>query len=476
MIHDAVIVVPGIMGSELVDAVTGRLLWGLKDPCWYVRAWTSGASLEALKLSEAERAGRYGRVRAAGLLRFPAFAPVLRGFEPYTDLVAALQRAAVHPAAVGAFPYDWRLPVAHNAALLAEAAARHLASWRRHPAQVAARRTAPDEDEARLVIVAHSMGGLLARHLSLIPGASDGVRATLTLGTPFYGVPKAALLLATGNGMPVPLPAIRVRQLAATLPGVYDLLATYRCLDAGTDARHLTPDDVAALGGDRDLAEQSARWQARVGRVVPPGHVQVVGAHQPTVQALTVAGGVATCRSYTCRPMAGGRVERIDLGGDGTVPRESAQLPHTAAMPLAQAHGAIARSSEAILIAVDVLTDRRTGPWQGAGCLGLGVADVTTAGSTITITVTGAEHPRHASCQITDVRSRRLVAAPSLRQQEGHLVASASAPGPGLYRVEVAGGGTSAVSQVVMVSPLISPALRRNGRDEDRLGERGKRR
>ncbi|MEV4510951.1 hypothetical protein AB0K00_18510 [Dactylosporangium sp. NPDC049525] len=29
---DLVVVVPGIMGSELTDAVTGETLWGLRDP------------------------------------------------------------------------------------------------------------------------------------------------------------------------------------------------------------------------------------------------------------------------------------------------------------------------------------------------------------------------------------------------------------------------------------------------------------
>jgi hypothetical protein len=49
---DAVIIVPGIMGSELVDAASGRPLWGLADPRWYVDAWTSGESLRALALTD----------------------------------------------------------------------------------------------------------------------------------------------------------------------------------------------------------------------------------------------------------------------------------------------------------------------------------------------------------------------------------------------------------------------------------------
>src|SRR5215470_4277468 len=90
--RDAVVVLPGIMGSELVEAATGTVLWGLADPGWYVKAWTSGRSLRALAVTDAERKGRPGRVQATRTLRFPAFAPFLRGFEPYTELLAAVKR------------------------------------------------------------------------------------------------------------------------------------------------------------------------------------------------------------------------------------------------------------------------------------------------------------------------------------------------------------------------------------------------
>jgi hypothetical protein len=60
------------------------------------------------------------------------------------------------------------------------------------------------------------------------------VRATVTLGTPFFGASKAVLLLGSGRGSPVPLPRARVRRLAVTLPGVYDLLPSYRCVSDGS--------------------------------------------------------------------------------------------------------------------------------------------------------------------------------------------------------------------------------------------------
>jgi hypothetical protein len=442
--EDAVMVVPGIMGSELVDDATGRVLWGVNDPRWYVRVWTSDVSLEALALTEDERLGRYGRIRATRLLTFPAFAPILRGFEPYTKLIKALREAAVNPDAVAEFAYDWRLPVTHNAQLLADAVDQHVRAWRAHPAG--------GGRETRLVLIAHSMGGLLARQLGLISGATDDVRATLSLGTPFYGAPKAAVMLSRGRGAPLPLPRARLRALAATLPGVYDLLPTYRCVDTGGDARQLSIDDVVAIGGDRDLAEASAYWRERIAEVVPAGHVQVVGAHQPTIQALTISGGVAIGHSYTCRPRIGCGIERVDLSGDGTVPRESAQLPQGPAIPLAQSHGAIARTSEAILIAQDTLADRRTGPWQGAGTIGVHVNDILIADTSYSIGVTGVEHPRHISCQVLDLASHRRVAAPVFRFEDGRIVARTLAPGPGLYRIQISGGGFSAVSQVVMVS------------------------
>src|SRR5438552_15446918 len=108
------------MGSELVDVTTGETLWGLRDPRWYLNAWAGGSALRALALTDAERDGTYGRIRATGLLRFPAFAPMLRGFEPYGRLLDGVRRVTVDPAAVAEFAYDWRLPVNHNATLLAD--------------------------------------------------------------------------------------------------------------------------------------------------------------------------------------------------------------------------------------------------------------------------------------------------------------------------------------------------------------------
>ena len=148
--HDAVLVLPGIMGTELVESGTGDVLWGLSVRK-YVDLWTGGAPWQKLLVTEDEWAGIVGRVTPTRLLRAPAFAPLLLLARNLTlALMVGIRRIMPHPDAVLEFPYDWRLPVAFNAGKLAVTAERHLKTWRAHP---------NGRRDAKLVIVAHSLGG-----------------------------------------------------------------------------------------------------------------------------------------------------------------------------------------------------------------------------------------------------------------------------------------------------------------------------
>lgn len=433
------IVLPGIMGSELVDNESGRALWGLADPRWYVRAWASGTGLKQLEVTDEERAGQANRVTATRLLKFPAFAPMLRGFEPYTALSVRL-RNLLSPEAVSDFPYDWRLSVEHNAKRLASAAEQHLSRWRAHA----------DRPDARLVLVAHSMGGLVARYFTEVLGGDALVRAVVTLGTPFYGAVKAASLLSSGRG--VPLPRGRVRALVSTLPGVHDLLPSYRCVDEGDTVRRLTAADVAGLGGDAELAAEAfARRERLLAARSGVRWWPLVGVEQETAQSLTLDSGVAEVHQYTCEAGAGGLIQRVDRRGDGTVYRDGASTPGTAPMHVPQTHGALAARAEGIAHAYAVVTARETGPWlAGEARIGLRVPDVVTAGVPFELHVTGGVRVSAVTCVIADVSTQRLVDRPALFRREEELMATATVPDEGLYRVEAKAGGLSAVTELVM--------------------------
>jgi hypothetical protein len=137
------------------------------------------------------------------------------------------------------------------------------------------------------------------RHMHSVFTENDIIRATVTLDTPFYGAAKATSLLNTGRGAPIPLAARRplktalrraadegLRRLVSTLPGVHDLLPVYNGLAEGETSRRLTPADIEALGGDRDLAAQTIAWQASMEQVRLNQHCAVVGVEQPTAQSL----------------------------------------------------------------------------------------------------------------------------------------------------------------------------------------------
>ncbi|MEV5414010.1 hypothetical protein AB0K60_34905 [Thermopolyspora sp. NPDC052614] len=484
--HDVVVVIPGIMGSALADE--GRVQrWGLTDPRWYARALAHRNGLAPLRLSEEERADPATvRLRPTGLLRTPAFLPGLGGVEPYTRLVDRLRRVVVHPDLVLEFAYDWRLPVLHNARLLADAARRHLQAWRDSDGHQKARREQPDEREARLVLVAHSMGGLLARALTLVAGdLVDDIRDLITLGTPLRGSPLAAVLLATGRGTPIWFRSDPLRKLAATLPGVHDLLPSYRCVDEGTDVRLLTASDVAHLGGDARMAEDAARLHAMLDAHLAPeldytaygGFDQVaarqdrltavtrtvVGIAQPTVQSLGLRGGVVEQYHHTFRVHDKGERKgelvldehdlplRVDVKGDGTVPRLSASRPGSTAF--SQQHAALAKMPEVFDLVCDVVTGAdREGGRLGEGDIGVTAPQIVLPGESWRVTLTGVDDPAAITCTVEDTAGPwRDLLRPG-RRSDGELRADTEVPGPGLYRVVVDGGGTSAVSTLVLAA------------------------
>lgn len=430
--RDAVIVIPGIMGSELVDAEAGEVLWGL-SPRSYLRFWTSGTGLERLRVTDRERAGKTGRIRATGLLRFPVASPIFGGFEPYTRLVSAIRRSLSHPDALCEFAYDWRLPVALNAARLGDVVEVHLQRWRTHRM---------GSKNAKVVLTAHSMGGLVARCFAETMGGAPTVRQTVTLGTPFFGAVKAAYLLNAGRGAPVWLPRARLRELALTLPGVHDLLPSYRCVDEA-GGRPLTPADVADLGGDGELAEASFALQRSLAKLGTDGLRTVVGIDQPTMQSMRLVRGVVVPQNHLVE--AGTRTDHL---GDGTVYVEAALGGVEPASYLPQSHAGLARAPEAIAAVVAVLTRQRLGPPMGGTGVGLDAPDLALVGERCEARITAPDDAM-PSCRVVDADTGAQVDAPVPVRRDGQLIVAIRMPTPGLYRVGVKTGGYSAVTALI---------------------------
>lgn len=455
--EDAVVVIPGIMGSALRDVGMGELIWGLRAS-WYAKVWGGiGPGLSALAVSGDDLDSGCSRVEPAGLLTFPSFMPILAGQEPYTPLVREITKVVRHKSAIREFAYDWRLSIKYNTRLLSIAVQEHLAAWR----------IRSDRPDAQVVLVAHSMGGLLCQALTGISGALDGVRAVITLGTPFRGAAKAAVILARGEGAPVPLPKDRLREVAVTMPGVHELLPGYRCVHEGPDVRRLTANDVADLGGRGDWLDDIVARRTANADIELPRHHALVGVAQPTASTLTRTASWWEAHDYTFRTDRDGGIERLPTGvpiqypgrGDATVPRNSARRRQLTPLSLPQQHATLASSHEACEFVRDVLVHGHAdenpdlGPDDGPdGGVGMRLPDTVVPHEEWSAVLTGIE-AYDADCVIEDADTNLEIGPPipAHRTVEGEVRVDASLPAPGLYRVRVEGGSTP-VTQFILAT------------------------
>lgn len=424
------VIVPGILGSELVDTRTGDLVWGL-GPKALATALVTGSLYDRLA---------QGRLEPRGLLGFTGSFPGLARFEPYTGLVRRLTEACVHPDAVLEFPYDWRQPLAQNATRLANAAHAHLQAWRAHPAATA---------EARLVFVAHSMGGLLAWHAASLHLATSDVSLVLTLGTPFGGSVRAVRAVGNGDLLPLHAHAAKLRACARRLPALHDLLPSHPSLATAGCCVPPSADDLISYGADPDFVKASFTARAALTAKLaephhrPPTLIPFVGTHQPTLQSFTVDNGKLRFRES---------LDGTDWAGDGTV-YQGAAYPagHRTTVPLPQQHGALASNTVAFASVVSALMQSTVGPPQGDG-VGLAVPDAVIAGRPFEIRVT---HAARALCTYAPAGARSLGRIPLTRRTNdfgvGELHGRLSIRQPGLYTVSATGGGFGSVSADILV-------------------------
>ncbi|MFJ8062987.1 AAA family ATPase [Streptomyces sp. NPDC096142] len=360
--NDAVVLLPGFGGSTLVDVETGKLVWGMQGIGDMTRFWRQSAT-RVLAVTEDERSGRSRRLQPTALLSVgPAWLPLVGRLATYQKLSNAVGSVTEHRDAVMTFPYDWRLSVEESARRLADAARQHLVQWRLHPGQQVPRY---DRPASRLVFVAHSMGGLVARAaFAMDPLLRELTRDLITIGTPFHGMPRAVEYISGQSRTP-----FTIRGMARTMPGVYDLLPDYACVRTGDGGlRRLTLQDVRDIGGDAELAEaaMAARQKLRRTRVLPRVRA-VVGVSQPTPESLAIENGEVRLFDHAPRlhrdgaPMrdALGEPVQWSRGGDGVVPRDSAAPdPSNATTFVSGQHGSLVSESVVVDFVRSVLTER----------------------------------------------------------------------------------------------------------------------
>src|SRR6266540_1799159 len=160
-------------------------------------------------------------IKATSVIRDVHLIPGLWKIDGYTKLVKHLEDTfdVAHGKNLFEFPYDWRRDNRVAARQLSEQARGWLKAWRQ----------SSGADDARLVIVGHSMGGLVARYyIECLEGWRD-TRRLVTFGTPYGGSMYALGTLVNGKTIKF----FDLTDLARTLTALYQLLAVYKCYDEG---------------------------------------------------------------------------------------------------------------------------------------------------------------------------------------------------------------------------------------------------
>ncbi|MEO0806964.1 MAG: hypothetical protein AAFY33_11730 [Cyanobacteria bacterium J06643_4] len=357
-VRDLVIVVPGIIGSELVSA-DGTPLWSLRPGTLPQAIRTMGRYLNQLTLPDDIKDGPASDgVRATALLGKVHSVPGLWspdvGYGGLMELLRSdrfnLVEATENPLTAAnliEFPYDWRLSNRYNGKRLAKTAMDALNRWRQMPGM----------SEAKIILVCHSMGGLVARWFAEQEGGGAFIRALVTVGTPFRGSIKA--LNALVNGLdprlgPLHLP---LSAFVRSLPSVYQLLPQYNCIKTAAGRTDLLAAGASGLDIER-LKDATLFHQQIAGDPAQTYTLhKVVGIRQPT--PTTAQWNGATLEMFD-------DIDGHQQGGDGTVPRLSAEPAlgrgeevHEAAF----GHGALVRS-RSLLDLVDGIITREDIIWQ----------------------------------------------------------------------------------------------------------------
>lgn len=354
---DVVVLIPGILGSVLQR--DGKDVWSLSAGALFRGLLSLGRSVRSLALDDddpfAEDLG--DGVTAPRLMPDLHMLPGFWKIDGYGKVAESIKTAfdVTEGQNFFEFPYDWRRDNRAHARRLQRLSNEWLRAWKEtsgHP-------------DPKLVLVCHSMGGLIAHYFIEALGGWRATRALVTFGTPFYGSLNAVEFLSNGFSKGIGPLKLDLWPLLRSLTSVHQLLPAYRCI-VGAGGDLVSPANANLPGYEPKWLEHLTGFhqEIRVGadeNRKDPGWERaeldirpIVGIDQPTNQSAVIVGDRVELR----RELNGD-----DDGGDSTVPRISAAIARTqgGAMYTPERHASI-QNFDTVLVHLKGVVSALYGP------------------------------------------------------------------------------------------------------------------
>lgn len=326
---DMVVIVPGITGSVLQK--NGQDIWAVSGQAIWQALTNLGDTIEQLKIDQddpdAESLG--DGIQATSLIQDTHLIPGLWKIDGYTKIARLITDnfdvtsgniytdSDEKPANFYHFFYDWRRDNRASAKLLKKLLDKRLKRWRE----------ATGAEDAKVILLAHSMGGLVSRYyLEVLEGWRD-CRALFTFGTPYRGSVHAVNFVANGYKKLF----LDLTDVLRSFTSVYQLLPIYEMLKIGDNyLRIAEAENLPNIVKSR--AEDALKFHREIEDAVNKHRqdeiyqnsfktIPIAGIQQATLQSAEFINGKLTASEKLPKILQ----NRPDLAdGDGTVPQVSA--------------------------------------------------------------------------------------------------------------------------------------------------------
>ena len=315
LMRDVVVCIPGITGSVLRK--DNKDVWNISGGAVLNALRSLGGSLRDLRLEDDPvDVDDVDGITAASVIRDVHLIPGIWKIDGYSKLVNHIEQHfdVKHGENLFEFAYDWRRDNRVASRQLAARAKGWLDAWRQK-----------GNANARLIVIGHSMGGLVARHFIECREGWRDTKALITIGTPYRGAIYSLGTLVNGKKIKF----FDLTEMARSMTALYQLLPTYECYDGGGGGGLVKLTDAHVPNLDAERTKAAAAFHEEVRAAVEENMKDVayaenrydlrpiVGIEQPMAESAALDGN----RVKLLRP------SRREQFGDGTVPRRSATPP-----------------------------------------------------------------------------------------------------------------------------------------------------